>query len=129
MSIKFVVFFQFSLRIIFNILVGYDWLEKSNYWTSAQESVFLQSFSTILEMLVASIWHLFAFNTSAFELGDKMGAKLAILDVLDFNDLNTEVLMVWMFLTAKNTPIPVELNDSTNDTPILIPELDDSYSN
>ena len=109
MSIKFVVFFQFALRMLFNILVGYDFLEKSEYWTAAQESILLQSFSTVVEMMIASIWHLFAFKVVAFETEhSRLDAKFAILDVIRSTDLLSEIKTVYVFMVGHAYSVPTQ---------------------
>ena len=103
MSVKFVVFIQFALRIVFNILVGYNLLEKSEYWTAAQESILLQSFSTILQMMLAAIWHLFAFSLEFFPaINSAQDVDFAILDVVSNFDIISEIHLVWNFITKES---------------------------
>ena len=103
MSVKFVVFIQFALRIVFNILVGYNLLEKSEYWTAAQESILLQSFSTVFQMMIAAIWHLFAFRLEFFPVNSSaQEVDFAILDVVSNFDIVNEIHLVWNFITKES---------------------------
>jgi hypothetical protein len=72
-SIKFVILFQIWLSVVIKMFSHHGILEESTvylildeYWTSQEASLLLQAFITNIEMVIASLIHIYAFDCNQF---------------------------------------------------------------
>ncbi|KAL5039758.1 hypothetical protein BDV3_003179 [Batrachochytrium dendrobatidis] len=100
LSIKFVIFFQFWLGITIKLLANSGTIHATDDWTVGELSTLIQSFVVIVEMMIASILHLWAFNYKIFVPEDKSVTPIAkgAWDSFYWLDLWHDTIRIYGFL-------------------------------
>jgi hypothetical protein len=102
MSIKFVIFFQFWLGLLMNVFVQQGMLKPSDMISIDQLSVLLPNLLTCIEMMIASIWHLWAFDYHCFITTEPIGFKNALWDSFYWLDLVYDIEFAANFLKNRS---------------------------
>jgi hypothetical protein len=102
MSIKFVIFFQFWLGLLMNILVQEGWLRPSKSISIPQMSVLLPNLLTCMEMTIASFWHLWAFDYAKYQSSATLDIKDALWDSFYWLDLVYDMQLAFQFLSNRS---------------------------
>ncbi|KAJ3171397.1 hypothetical protein HK101_011254 [Irineochytrium annulatum] len=107
-SIKFVILFCMWQNVILSTLAHYDIIRGTSYWTPTNVANGINSMLVCFEMLIASVIHLYAFNSSEYHVRDKrtswikaLGRSLNPLDI--FRDIKRGGQHVWRTASLQNT--------------------------
>nr|KAJ3423156.1 hypothetical protein HK105_001282 [Polyrhizophydium stewartii] len=103
LSIKFVIFFQFWLGIAIKLMVSNGLVRSNGVWTVEQFSMLLQNFIINLEMMIAAILHVWAFDYTPFRTltGEPMPITIGLWDSFYWLDLWHDMIYIGRFVAQR----------------------------
>ncbi|KAJ3043936.1 hypothetical protein HDU99_009953 [Rhizoclosmatium hyalinum] len=118
-SIKVVIFLTMVQNLVLSTLAHLDKLPSTQYWTETNIANGIQSFLVCIEMLIASIFHVYAFSAKEYTAQD--GSHTSILkaavisfNVLDiFRELGHAFTHLVQWITGNKSSAPVGKSSST----------------
>ncbi|KAI8923462.1 organic solute transporter Ostalpha-domain-containing protein [Entophlyctis helioformis] len=128
LSIKFVIFFQFWLGIIIKLLTSSGIIQSGDAWTVGEFSILLQSFATTVEMMIAAILHIWAFDYTGFRPtdGSMTPISVGLWDSLYWLDLWHDCVFIVHFLVGRLSRLWLIPSPITPDAPRLSGHLSDA---
>lgn len=124
LSIKFIIFFQFWMGIIIKVTSSAEMASNQGTppWSQADVSLLVQNFATIIEMLLASILHFWAFDVTIFTIRNAPTTSIwdGVKDSFYWLDLYHDFIFALSFLhrrvlvccISQFTYVPLSANSS-----------------
>eukprot|EP00842_Homolaphlyctis_polyrhiza_P003750 jgi/Hompol1/4376/HPOL_003628-RA len=107
LSIKFIVFVSFWLGIAINLLVANGVIRNTETWSIHEFSILLQNFVVLVEMAVAAILHIWAFDYLPYvpESGTPTPIAVGLWDSLYWLDLWNDAVFIAGFVSRRITKL------------------------
>jgi hypothetical protein len=99
-----VIFFQFWLSLVVTVFVQKGIVKPSELISIGQLSVLIPSLLTSIEMVIASIWHLWAFDFQPYVSMEPIAFKSALWDSFYWLDLVYDIQFALDFFQTRYRP-------------------------
>lgn len=121
LAIKFVLFFSFWQSILLSFLASEDVITATGHFNKSEITNQIQNSLICIEMVIASIWHVYCFNVDEYE-GERMDPVHGMRDVVFAKDLldDTKHAMLNIDKKQKDKNEKVQLEHLQRDSSVAI---------
>jgi len=91
LSVKFVIFLSFWQQVLVSLFVTIHGIQATTYWSTDNIATGVQDALMCFEMLLAAIWHIWAFEYDQYDTGKKTNILSAMADTFNPYDIAADV--------------------------------------